>query len=172
MDKNYLTAAGSILTVESRHSSYIRGSIKQAPFPQPFDTPLSFNDVFSLAIQFIVECPPNNPSLPFKAFPVLVFMPAEGEPEIKSGNSIHLSTAAPNIHDYENIHDSKYAYAAFITVTGPIFANTESTGNGNFVVTVPEGINGQSYVVLTSSNESVTDDNTIAGPAIIEITNF
>lgn len=165
MNKDYLTAAGSILTVESRHSSYIRGSIKQAPFPQPFDTPLTFNEVFSLAIQFIVECPSSNPPLPFKAFPVLTFVPAEGEPEIKSGSNIHLSTVAPNIHDYECI------YAAFITVLGPIFVKAEIT-NGGFNVLVPGGINGQSYVILTSSNTEVTDDNTIAGPAIIEITNY
>lgn len=42
MDKDYLTAAGAILTVESRHSSYIRSELKESPFPFPFDTPLDF----------------------------------------------------------------------------------------------------------------------------------
>ena len=42
MNKDYLTAAGSILAVEARHSSYLRAELKQSPFPNPFDTPLDF----------------------------------------------------------------------------------------------------------------------------------
>lgn len=72
MNKAYLTAAGSILTVEARHSSYIRAAQKQVPFPQAFDAPLGLNEVFSLASQFIKSCPKENPALPVKAFPKLV----------------------------------------------------------------------------------------------------
>lgn len=55
MNKDYLTAAGSILTVESRHSAYLREnqSPKQSPFPSAFDIPLSFNEVFSLAAGYV-----------------------------------------------------------------------------------------------------------------------
>lgn len=165
MEKAYLTAAGSILTIEARHSSIIRAANKQEPFAQPFDTPLSFNQVFSLAIQFIKECPSDNPPLPFMAFPVLSLVPAEGEPEIKSGNTIWLSTTAANAHGYHSI------YAAFMTVTGPIFSDVQWTDGDKLKTVVPEGINGQSYVILTTSNDAVTDDNTVAGPAIVEITN-
>jgi len=38
----YVTAAGAILTIEARHSAYIRKSLGQSPFPAPFDTPLGF----------------------------------------------------------------------------------------------------------------------------------
>lgn len=42
MNPDYLTAAGAILTVEARHSSYLRAELKESPFPNPFDTPLDF----------------------------------------------------------------------------------------------------------------------------------
>jgi hypothetical protein len=67
--KDYLTAASSILTVESRHSSYIRAALGESPFPKPFDTPLDFNQVYSLAAQFIVSFASGAAPLPFKAFP-------------------------------------------------------------------------------------------------------
>ena len=41
-DPDYLTAFGSILGVEARQSSVIRASLGEAPFPNPFDTPLDF----------------------------------------------------------------------------------------------------------------------------------
>lgn len=69
--KAYLTAAGSILTVESRHSAYIRAELSESPFPKPFDTPLDFNSVFSLAAQFITGFASGDPALPFTAFPAL-----------------------------------------------------------------------------------------------------
>jgi hypothetical protein len=165
MEKLYLTAAGSILTVEARHSSLIRAANKLVPLAQPFDVPLTFNEVFSLAVQFITSCPSDNPPLPFKAFPVLSLVTSEGEPEIKHGSTIKLSSPTANINKYDHI------YAAFITVVGPIFVDVKIVGS-ELEVVVPEGVNGQSYVVLTSSNTEVTDDNTIAGPGIIEITNY
>lgn len=42
IDKDYLTVAGAILTIEARHSAYLRSELYQSPFPAPFDTPLDF----------------------------------------------------------------------------------------------------------------------------------
>lgn len=70
VNKDYLTAAGSILTVEARHTAYVRSELKESPFPNPFDTPLDFNEVYSLAAPFITGG--SSPvTLPFKPFPTL-----------------------------------------------------------------------------------------------------
>lgn len=90
MSKTYLTAAGSILTVEARHSSYLRAAQRQSPFPQAFDAPLSINEVYSLASQFITSCPESNPALPVKAFPALTLDPKSGT--VKTGSKVTLLT--------------------------------------------------------------------------------
>ncbi|KAL6711668.1 hypothetical protein ACN47E_004602 [Coniothyrium glycines] len=158
MSKAYLTAAGSILTVEARHSAYVRNTIKQQPFPQPFDNPLGLNEVFTLAAQFITSCPETNPTLPVKAFPVLTATSTDAT--IKTGSKLTLNTKGYKVEGT--------VYAAFITVTGPIFVETKAV-YGGFEVNVPKGIAGQSYVVLTSCNTDASDDSIVAGPAIVEI---
>lgn len=164
MSKTYLTAAGSILTVEARHSSYLRSSLKQVPFAQPFDTPLTIDEVYSLASQFIVSCPESNPPLPVKAFPVLTLDPKTKMP-VKTGDTVTLLT--PN-YILQGTKGDAQIYAAFIAVTGPTFVEATPV-DGGFTVEIPAGFAGQTYAVLTSCNDSVTDDTVAAGPAIIEV---
>lgn len=59
-------------------------------------------------------------------------------------------------------------YAAFIAVTGPTFVEAKPV-EGGFSVEIPEGFAGQTYAVLTSCKDSVSDDTVAAGPAIIEV---
>ncbi|KAF3035779.1 hypothetical protein E8E12_001973 [Didymella heteroderae] len=158
MSKTYLTAAGSILTVEARHSAYIRNVNKQSPFPQPFDAPLSYNEVYTLAAGFIKSCPSSNPALPVKAFPSL--SASSKDMPIKTGSTVLLGTTGYKIEGT--------VYAAFIAVTGPTFVEAKPV-NGGYEVVVPKGFAGQSYVVLTSCNTAATDDTIVAGPAIVEI---
>ncbi|KAI1848664.1 hypothetical protein JX266_005523 [Neoarthrinium moseri] len=162
MSKTYLTAAGSILTVEARHSAYLRAKLGKSPFPQPFDAPLSLNEVYSLASPFITSCPSTNPALPVKAFPALALDPTTAAP-VKTGDTVTLLTSGYTVTGGK-------VYAAFIAVTGPTFVEATPV-DGGFSVMIPEGFAGQSYVVLTGCNESVSDDTVVAGPAIIEIGN-
>jgi Ferritin-like domain len=160
MSKNYLTAAGSILTVEARHNAYIRAGLKELPFPQPFDAPLTFDDVYSLAAPFIVSCPSSNTPLPVKAFPTLT---ASGPTPIVAGSTVTLATKGYSLQGDGQL------YAAFVTVTGPIFVPATAT-SGGYSVTIPNGVNGQSYVILTACKEAVSDDTTLA-IGIVEIDN-
>ena len=164
MSKDYLTAAGSILTVEARHSSYLRSSLKESPFAQAFDTPLTIDEVYTMAAAFITSCPASNPKLPVKAFPTLTLDPTTTMP-IKAGSVVTLMTPGYTLQPATGVAT---IYAAFISVTGPTFVEATPV-SGGFSVTIPEGFYGQSYAVLTSCNETVTDDTTAAGPALIEV---
>ncbi|KAM5345116.1 hypothetical protein ACJ41O_010978 [Fusarium nematophilum] len=162
MSKTYLTAAGSILTVEARHSSYIRAGLKKQPFPQAFDAPLTINEVYSLASGFIVSCPEENPPLPVKAFPKLVV--DSSSTEIKTGDTVTLLTPGYTLKGAEG----QKIYAAFIAVTGPTFVEATAV-EGGFSVEIPEGFAGQTYAVLTSCKDFVSDDTVAAGPAIVDV---
>jgi len=158
----YLTAAGSILTVEARHSAYLRKALKSSPAPQSFDVPLDFNNVYTLAAPFIVSCPADNPTfLPLKAFPALT---VQNTDKLYTGSSITVQSADTSL--------SGDVYAAFVTVTGPVFTTIAPWGApGGYNVVIPAGVHGQSYLVLTSNNTAVSDDTTLSGPAIVPISN-
>lgn len=160
-NKAYLTDAGSVLTVEARHSAIIRNSISEVPFAYPFDTPLDFDEVYTLAAQFITSCPSSNPTLPVKAFPSLSVLNAPDP--VETGDKIYLITASGTTLP-------KNTYAAWAAVTGPIFTNVTLSSNGQSAWTeVPKGVAGQSYVVLVKGDKKVTDENILAGPAIVEV---
>ncbi|KAF2449136.1 hypothetical protein P171DRAFT_506620 [Karstenula rhodostoma CBS 690.94] len=162
MEKLYLTAAGSILTVEARHSSYLRKANKQSPFPQAFDAPLTLDQVYTLAAPFIVSCPETNGVLPVKAFPMLSV--ATEADCIATNKTVVLQTKEPVAAEY----NEKF-YAAWISVTGPTFVEAKFESGDKFSTEVPVGFHGQSYVVITKKEGSVTDDDVVAGPAIVEV---
>lgn len=107
-NKVYLTAAGSILTVEARHNTYLIGANKGDPVPAPFDTPLDLDEVYTLASAFITSCPASNPTLPLMAFPALT---VKGSAAVTSGEVISVMGAWP---------DSTYAVIISGLMTYPI----------------------------------------------------
>jgi len=127
-----LTAAASILTVEARHNAVIRKAISEAPFASPFDTPLDFDEVYTLAANFISSCPSSNanaPLPPLKAFPSLSILNATSP--VESGDKIYLITASGTVLP-------KKTYAAWPTVTGPLFTDVTLSSNGQSAwTTVP-----------------------------------
>lgn len=139
----YVTVAGSILTTEARHQAWMNSAVnKQSPWSGPEDTPLDFDEVYSIATAFITSCPSTNPPLPFKAFPTLAIA-ADGT----------LTTSASTENTYVQVL-SGLETAVFPVVNGKV-ANLPN----------PQGI---SYAVLTTSSDAtqVNDDNIVAGPVI------
>jgi len=110
--------------------------------------------VFSIASGFIVSCPASSPPLPFTAFPPLV---TESQ-TVKSGEIVRICGEVENglfavvISGIPTISGSG-------TFPAPVL-------NGQFVFPNDASISGQVYLVL-SKNGSATDDQIIAGPAIL-----
>jgi hypothetical protein len=162
MSDTYLTAAGSILSIESRHSAYIRAALNQKPFPSPFDTPLRPNEVNTLARGFILSCPPGTPPLPVKAFPALA-LATRGT--ITTGTTITITTPG---YVLARRRDRAQLYGAFVSILGPVFVDLVAV-EGGFQAQVPAGIAGQSYFLLSNCKERVSDDTIVAGPVIVEV---
>ena len=174
--------AGSILTVESRHSSYIRAALGESPFPKPFDTPLDFNQVYSLAAQFITGFAPHAAPLPFKAFPPLVIQPSQYYYTAGS-SSVTFTHAKKNAIAAGLIKDNTPVYAVLFSGLDkyyvPVYETQGNSGDFKFDH-IPAGGNGvlpptgQVYVVLSTADGKtdktmVNDANTISGVGIIEV---
>ncbi|KAI4089408.1 MAG: hypothetical protein LQ344_005410 [Seirophora lacunosa] len=186
MNKDYLTAAGSILTVEARHTSYIRASLGESPYPFPFDTPLGFvcsttfrakvplltvhsqNKVFSLAAAFITGG--SSPvTLPFMAFPSLTLQCTQYYYEADR-SSVTFSGAFKAAQKF-NVDKNTPIYAVFFSGLDKLPVRVRITqGNSDYKIDrLPAGIAGQVYVVLSKSMTKFNDENIIAGPAILEV---
>ncbi|KAK4051952.1 hypothetical protein OIV83_002657 [Microbotryomycetes sp. JL201] len=158
-DKAYLAAAGSVLTVEARHTSYLNEVFGETGFPVPFDTSLDYAQVYSLAAPFIVpnSCGTSG-SLPsaIKAFPALTVVTKVP----RSGHTSAIKFArVPGVTKY---------YAAFLNGGQAVYREVVQGADGVQRVRVPEGLDGVTYVVITKSNaEAPNNTNTVAGPGIM-----
>ena len=57
VDKNYLTAAASVLTTEARHAAWVSSAVRKgAPWSGALDVPLGYNQVYSLACKLLTQC--------------------------------------------------------------------------------------------------------------------
>ena len=149
----YLTAAGAILTTESRHSAWVQSSAALSDaFGSAYDTPLDFNQVYSLAAPLITSCPDTNPTLPVKAFPAATFSPAV----TKLGQTVKIMS-------------KKFVDGDRIGFISGLSTKIVDAQNG--MVTLPSEVTyGRSYaVVLKKNSKTITDDNTKAGPIAFDI---
>ncbi|KII90682.1 hypothetical protein PLICRDRAFT_697186 [Plicaturopsis crispa FD-325 SS-3] len=156
-DKTYLTAAASVLSTESRHAAFVAGAVnKLNPWSGAFDSPLSLNQVYTIASAFITSCPSTNPALPVAAFPALTF-PASAKPG---------ATVKPKFNSSSSTSSSSSSnsteYVAFFTGLTQIFAPLTNSS-----VKIPANLTGTVYAVITNSSTNATDANIVAGPAVL-----
>lgn len=161
--KAVLTVAAEIVTVESRHQTFIRTAGKVAAVPSAFDTPLGVRNVFSLAAPFITSCPQGS-NLAVTPFPALTQTGVTGgngtNGAVTSGSTVQLSTTAQG------------AMACAFTNGGQT-GGTAFTAFANGQCEVPQGLAGDAYLNLASSMPgalgTLTDDITVAGPIVLAI---
>ncbi|KAL2152082.1 hypothetical protein VTH82DRAFT_5266 [Thermothelomyces myriococcoides] len=164
-DGSILTTAGSILTVEARHQTFIRAASGSVPVPQAFDTPLSPRQVFSLAAPFIESCPDGS-NLILTPFPTLAMAEGGGaasDQAIAAGATVRLTSDAAG----------QATHCAFTTGGlpggGTAFTPFDPAAGA---CTVPQGLAGLTYVNLASAGPldgTLTDDIIVAGPMVMQV---
>ena len=166
-----LTGTNTIMTVEARHSAFIRyGALAEEPHALPYDTPLDFDSIWTLIKPYIVECPVTNAPMPpvtnMKSFPMLGYQNYTFP--INVNDTVTLET-----RDVVLLAKKKNTrlYAAWATHGSPAYTPAiDIDGCGRrFNTTVPKGQAGQSYAFITACNDTFTDETVLAGPALLEI---
>lgn len=160
-DPAILTAAGSILTIESRHQSSLRVLLGQTAVPQAFDAPLGPKAVFSLAAPFIKSCPQGS-NLAITAFPALSMAPGAADVSTLAVGSTVKVTAASGATGATNCAFT----SGGVVPGGTMFTKfTEAEG-----CQIPQGVAGVTYLSLSNSapvSGVLTDEMTVAGPMIL-----
>ena len=114
-NKQTLTYAASILTVESRHNTWVRSAAQNEDgFPTPFEQPLTVNQVYTLASAFITSCPSSNAPLKAQAFPALTVSP-NGTAQPGDTLTLTANTTLP----------SSGLYAVFLANNAPVAVQTD-----------------------------------------------
>ncbi|KAL4263287.1 Ferritin-like domain-containing protein [Pleurotus pulmonarius] len=151
-DKTYLRVAASILSTEARHASYVQAAVNNlVPWSGAFDIPLDMTTVYSLARVFITSCPDANSILRVRPFPTLTVVTRDPKP----GSKATLKFDIPR--------DLRNLYMVFFSGLEKKFARIEGRE-----VTIPAGLGGTVYGVVSKSANSTSDGDVVAGVAILQ----
>ncbi|GAA5964643.1 hypothetical protein JCM3765_007654 [Sporobolomyces pararoseus] len=154
-NKAYLAVAASIVTVEARHASNLNSFQGVTGFPQTYDSPLDYNQVYSLAAPLIIpnSCAAGQLPPGLQAYPALSIV-------TKVPRSGHKSA----IKFAEKQGYSGEYYGAFIADNQIQYVKIDKATQ---TVNVPKGLSGLTYLVVTTSDSSVAAADTVAGPGVL-----
>ncbi len=171
-DPILLTAASSILTVESRHDSYFCAGVGASPFPTAFDTASTATFAFNLAQMFIVSCPMQLPIITLLKLTLKAPTPPPTlQPPTPAGTELQFTYDPTNF--FTPIKATTPLYIGLINmVTNVTYTEVSSCGDNCAQIPVPEGTAGAAFAVLTTfsgdaalSEDQLTSFGTLAGPA-------
>ncbi|GAA6013011.1 hypothetical protein JCM11491_000936 [Sporobolomyces phaffii] len=152
---DYVTAAGSILTVEARHNAFVRLLNAYQPAASAFDTPLAASPVVTAASGLFKECPEGSaPAIP--ALPALTL----NTTSYQIGSKIQVAPTNASA-----INTEGQLYCGFASGLNSAFSEWS---NGSCTIPSQNVTTGQTYLLLTTG-PSLDGNSTVAGPAILEL---
>jgi len=156
VNKELLTAAASILTIEARHQTMLNLMNGATHIPQAFDIALNPSQVLAIAGPFISGCDLGIPANP-------VLSVTNTEPV---GPGTALTFSSPGITDGLN----RETAACQMMTGGAAFAIALPLDN----CVVPAGINGPVYIFVTNTTQPLLNSqvnqlssSVIAGPMLV-----
>jgi hypothetical protein len=161
----------SILTVESRHDAFFRHVQGDVPNPAPFDTGIYDIWAYNIALSFIApgSCPVKVPA------PVLPSLTVAQQPIATNGTDgamLQEFTWDPTQMPFI-VEKGKQLIVGWVNqVNEPAYTPLNITNNGRGTASVPPGMNGIAFAVITTQRYSNTNDlilGTMAGPVVIPV---
>ncbi|KAI9705118.1 MAG: hypothetical protein M1836_006901 [Candelina mexicana] len=167
-----LLTAGSIVTNEARHDTFLRDGLKASPFPTPFDTALTSVWAYNLAQMFVVpgSCPQDLPIIKLpKLNNTTPMKPTDIQTPKDGGATVSFSWDPSTFFVKQN--DGTQLYIALLNqVTMISFVPIAKTPASSGSITVPKGVAGVAFAALTTFGSGVdlnglTAFGTLAGPS-------
>ncbi|KAH6883645.1 ferritin-like domain-containing protein, partial [Coprinopsis sp. MPI-PUGE-AT-0042] len=174
--RDYASVIASMMGVEARHASWIDSAIKKkSPWNTAFETPISFDQTYTLLSRFAKSCPGSNDAL----------LPPSLRPhsqldlpeDVKAGHPLLLGDLSSLPQNIDNAEDNAL-FAAFLLGTGTFVqpVHRDDDDDKKFWVNVPKELEGQGavYIIIVQQRLSdaarglrVEDGNTVAGPGLL-----
>ena len=163
-DPLLVQAFSSILPVESRHDAFFRMEADKVPNPTPFETGIYKTWAHNVGLRYVIpgSCPMDIP---------VTILPTLYTNVSNSGDNIQLSwdpMQASFTAEYR-----KPLFAAWINqLNKPIYTNITMTGEGTGNTTIPQELNGATFMAVTSQqplDQEAVEFATLAGPVLLEL---
>ncbi|KAJ4490908.1 ferritin-like domain-containing protein [Lentinula aciculospora] len=176
-DEQYISASGSIFSIEARHSGWIDSSIRKgSAWSGAFGVPLNCGQILTLVSPYIESCPYTEPSLLPTAYPPLTISNDARPNEITSLSFAFPQNSNSSISSSDS--PSPSLFATFLTsnagaLSAPVILHDEQ-GTLNAQVRVPENIRGDVFVIITTDAGDtdpghVAAESIVAGPALVRV---